>query len=110
MTPFLSACTVIGHDSVMGWPELEVTENYVSHREMRDRCAPYTPPLMSPEACAEFDFALKRCTIWFSVDFPPPARIVAHERLHCAGHDHVGESTLRGAWRANPNNARARRK
>lgn len=92
----LAGCTLIGHERVEGWPELEIVEHHVPHRVMRDRCMKYVPWYMSPEACAEFDFAARRCDLWFSADFPPPAYIVEHERNHCRGYEHVGDGTLRG--------------
>lgn len=90
-----NGCTSIGHVPVEGWPKLAVYEHYVPHHEMRDRCVKYAPFLMSPEACAEFDLEKLRCDIWFSADFPPPAFFVKHERLHCEGVDHVGETHMR---------------
>ena len=90
-----AGCTVMGTERVEGWPKLTVVEHYVPHHEMRDRCGKYLGPFMSPEACAEFDFAHLRCDIWFSADFPPSAFIVNHERQHCAGYDHEGEHELR---------------
>ncbi len=90
----LSGCSVIGHEKVAGWPELEVVEHYVPHAQMRDRCAPYVGFGMSPEACAEFDLANRKCHIWFSADFPPQDFIVKHERMHCAGYDHVGSTAM----------------
>jgi hypothetical protein len=90
----LSGCSVIGHEKVEGWPQLEVVEHYVPHAEMRDRCAPYVGFGMSPEACAEFDLVRLKCHIWFSADFPPQDFIVKHERMHCAGYDHVGSTGM----------------
>ena len=92
---FLPACTVVGHEKVDGWPELKVVEHHVPHPAMRDRCMRYAPFGASPEACAEFDFANRTCHIWFSSDFPPADWIVRHERLHCAGYDHIGSGNMR---------------
>jgi hypothetical protein len=80
---------------VSGWPELKIIEHHVSHREMRDRCMPYMGVGMSPEGCAEFNFAQSRCDIWLSADFPPPRFVVEHERQHCLGFEHAGETELR---------------
>jgi len=91
----LGACTTIGHEKVEGWPQLTVVEHYVPHHVMRDRCVKYTPWGSSPEACAEFNLAEARCDLWFSADFPPPQAFIEHERMHCAGYDHVGESNMR---------------
>jgi hypothetical protein len=92
----LSACTVIGHEQVPGWPALEVVEHYVPEAQMRERCVKYVAFGMSPQACAEFDFARKRCDLWFSADFPPTRAMVEHERLHCRGFDHIGMGTMAG--------------
>ena len=90
----LSACTFIGHEKVAGWPALEIAEHYVPEVQMRERCVKYVAFGMSPQACAEFDFARNRCDLWFSADFPPTPAMVEHERLHCQGYDHVGMNTL----------------
>ncbi|HUF81352.1 MAG TPA: hypothetical protein VMN03_09475 [Burkholderiales bacterium] len=88
------ACTVIDHQRVAGWPQLEVIETYVPHAQMLERCVRYTAFGMSPAACAEFNLGAGKCTIWYSADFPPSKLIVEHERLHCRGYDHIGESTM----------------
>jgi hypothetical protein len=92
---FASACTTTGGEPLPDWPELAIVEHHVSHREMRERCAKYAPPMMTPEACAEFYFVQGECHIWFSADFPPSEAIVRHEREHCRGYEHAGESGLR---------------
>jgi hypothetical protein len=91
----LSACAVIGHERVEGWPQLDIVEHYVPEAQMRDRCGQYTGFGTLPQACAEFDLSTRRCDIWFSADFPPNRDIVEHERLHCRGYDHIGASTMR---------------
>jgi hypothetical protein len=91
----LGACTTIGHEKVAGWPKLAVYEHYVPHHEMRERCVKYTPWGMSPEACSEFNLVERRCDIWFSADFPPPKAFIEHERLHCEGYDHAGQTNMR---------------
>jgi hypothetical protein len=95
MSVMVSGCSVIGGERVSGWPELKIIEHHVSHREMRDRCMPYMGVGMSPEGCAEFNFAQSRCDIWLSADFPPPRFVVEHERQHCLGYEHAGENDLR---------------
>jgi hypothetical protein len=89
-----AGCNAIGHEKVEGWPQLEIVEHYVSHAEMRNRCAPYVGFGMSPEACAEFDLVNRKCHIWFSGEFPPQKFIVKHERMHCQGYDHVGSTGM----------------
>jgi hypothetical protein len=91
-----SACSfTIGHEKVEGWPPLQVVEHYVPHAQMRERCARYMGFGTAPIACAEFGLAARRCDIWYSADFPPSPEIVEHERLHCAGYDHVGGTTMK---------------
>jgi hypothetical protein len=90
----LTACTIVGHEQVAGWPQLEIVEHYVPEAEMRERCVKYVGWGMSPQACAEFDFARRRCDLWFSADFPPPRSMVEHEHLHCQGYDHLGMRTM----------------
>lgn len=91
----VKGCTTIdAHAKVEGWPDLMVVEHYVSHSEMRDRCAKYAPWGTAPEACAEFNFAERRCDIWFSADFPPTKAVIEHEWLHCRGYQHVGDNSM----------------
>ncbi|HVL35255.1 MAG TPA: hypothetical protein VM489_06240 [Burkholderiales bacterium] len=92
----LSACTIVGHEKVPGWPTLEIVEHYVPHAVMRTRCDRYVAFGMQPLACAEFDLANRRCHVWYSADFPPTRDIIEHERLHCRGYDHVGMKTMAG--------------
>jgi hypothetical protein len=87
-------CSVVGHERVVGWPALTIIEHQVPHAQMRERCAPYVPFGSSPEACAEFDLAARTCMLWFSADFPPSAWVIEHERLHCAGYDHIGSTSM----------------
>jgi hypothetical protein len=92
---FLGGCTTIGHQKVEGWPQLTVIEHHVPHYVMRDHCVKYAPWGSSPEACAEFNLEARTCEIWFSADFPPPPAFVTHERMHCDGYDHVGQTQMR---------------
>ena len=90
----LAACTTVGHEKVEDWPELEIVEHRVSSAQMYDRCRKYVAFGMLPMACAEFNLATQRCDIWLVEGFAPRP-IVEHERLHCQGHDHVGETSMR---------------
>lgn len=91
----LTGCAVNAHERVEGWPALEPVQHYVAHNEMRNRCMLYMRLGQSPEACAEFNFSAARCDIWLSADFPPSSYVVAHERQHCAGWDHVGSTSMK---------------
>lgn len=90
----LNACTTVGHEKVEGWPELAIHEHYVSAGEVYDRCRKYVGFGMIPLACAEFNLATRRCDIWY-IEGLATRSIVEHERLHCQGHDHVGETGMR---------------
>ena len=88
-------CTTIDeHHKVAGWPQLQVVEHYVPDDAMRSRCAKYVAFGMLPEACSEFDFNRGVCDVWYSKDYPPAGYVVRHERLHCQGYDHPGDTTL----------------
>lgn len=100
-----AGCTSVAHERVEGWPELRVAEHYVPMHDMLERCRKYVPWGMTPLACAEFNLAFGTCDIWLSESFAPKA-VVEHERLHCRGYDHVGETAMRDflakyrAWEA----------
>ena len=89
-----AACTVVGHEKVEGWPDLMIVEHRVSASAVYDRCRKYVAFGMLPMACAEFNLATRRCDIWLMEGFAPRS-VVEHERLHCQGHDHVGETAMR---------------
>lgn len=90
-----AGCTTINsHQHVEGWPQLEIVEHYVPHREMQDRCVRYVGFGMAPEACAEFDLAARKCHIWYSAESLRLKFVREHERLHCAGYDHVGSTAM----------------
>jgi hypothetical protein len=90
----IAACSAIDHQRVEGWPELQIVEHRVPAEEMVSRCQKYTGAASRPLACAEFKLAARRCDIWLSESFAPPA-VVEHERLHCAGYDHVGSTSMK---------------
>ena len=89
-----AACTTVGHEKVEGWPDLMIVEHRVSAGEVYDRCRKYVAFGMLPLACAEFNLATQRCDIWLMDGFAPRS-VVEHERLHCQGQDHVGETAMR---------------
>jgi hypothetical protein len=95
LAALVAGCSSIDHHQrVDGWPALEIVEHHVPHAEMRDRCSRYVSFGASPEACAEFDLVARKCHIWYSAEFPPQRFIVQHERLHCAGYDHIGSTGM----------------
>ena len=92
----VGACTTIDTgEPVEGWPQLRVVEHYVPDATMRQRCSKYVAFGMLPLACAEFNFASGECHVWYSANFPPSQSVMEHERLHCQGYEHPGDTTLR---------------
>ena len=90
----LGGCAVIDqHQKVAGWPELKVIEHYVAAPEMRERCRPYAPPFSVPLGCTLFYLDQSEAHIYLSKDFPAQW-ILEHERLHAAGYDHVGSTSM----------------
>ena len=87
-----------GHTRVPDWPELKVVEFHVAETEMRDQCARYMPPFVSPSACTLFYFDRHEAHIYVSKEFPSDL-ILRHERLHAAGYDHRGSSAMARLWR-----------
>src|SRR5919202_3745492 len=93
-----SGCSTIdSHTRVPDWPELKVIEHHVSHREMNDRCAPYTAFLMQPLGCTLFMFDIREAHIYVSKELPLNW-VLEHERLHAAGYDHIGSSAMKRLW------------
>ena len=92
----LCGCASMG-PAIEDWPELAVHEHHVPRPRLLEHCKKYAAFGSPPVACAEVNFAARRCDIWLNADSPPAAYVLRHERLHCAGHDHEGETTLREA-------------
>lgn len=84
----LTSCSTIAHASVpAGWPDLKVTEHKVSFSEMYSRCKKYVGFGDIPFACAEWNFDESWCRIYYVFDWT-----LEHEREHCKGKSHVGDS------------------
>lgn len=98
----LTGCTMIDMDQppAKDFPKLAITEHYVSWAVMREKCQKADVPGIMSVGCTEYDLIRETCHIWLVADPPPSPETIAHERLHCAGYDHVGESTLQDAWQA----------
>ena len=94
LAALLPACSTMEHERVEGWPELQIVEHYVPAEAMLQRCSKYAGFGSVPLACAEFNLATRRCDIWLSQGMAWKS-LVEHERLHCRGYDHVGETNMR---------------
>ena len=98
------ATTIDNHTaSPIDWPKLTVVENYVPVGTLYEKCWKYVPEWMKwlgaiVEGCAELDFKVNTCTIWVRDSGFADATIMEHERLHCQGYDHIGDSILRDEW------------
>lgn len=88
----LSGCSIMGHQKVEGWPTLRVVEETVADEVMLARCSRYNAV---PFACAEIFIDVGLCRITYSERFAPEW-VKEHERLHCAGFDHFGSSSMQG--------------
>jgi hypothetical protein len=76
------------------WPALSVkveraTEPLAKLCNLRSTVA---EPLVG---CSVVNFDRRDCVIYLAVD---SRTVLEHERMHCLGYDHPGESTFRVAW------------
>lgn len=100
----LTGCaTVIDqHSQIADWPNLKVRDNVVSGIEVIRTCYKYLSPFAKytgtiPMACAEINFAAGTCDIYRAHD--ADEWIIRHERMHCAGFQHVGDTKMADDWR-----------
>jgi hypothetical protein len=106
MFSFLVGCaTTIDNHTLPSadWPKVIVVENQVSVGVLYQQCWKYVPEWMKwlgaiVEGCAEIDFKKNVCTIWVRGDGFANEEILTHERKHCQGYDHIGDSILRDEW------------
>ncbi len=87
---------------VEGWPELKVVEHELTYKEMYRACRPFISPLDAPLACTVFYLDAGEAHIYVAkgLKFGP---VIAHERLHAAGYDHVGSHNMQkilAQWQA----------
>lgn len=75
------------------WPELEIVVMRVSEATARYYCP--AGFMQTVYACTIPSFADGRCLIYLASDSPS---ILEHEKLHCKGYDHRGESAARDSW------------
>lgn len=94
----LPGCATISDDPAPAdFPKLTIYERYVSFEVMNDVCRKYVGAFSAPVACATLNFKARGCDIWL-VQGAAPQFVIEHEREHCAGKDHPGESNIRDAW------------
>ena len=89
-----AGCSFNSSRPVEDWPAMRIVEHKVPDAEMRERCGRAAGAGMRAIACAQFNFRESRCDIWYgSLGLLRPI-VVAHERGHCRGHDHVGSDGM----------------
>ena len=74
---------------VEDWIALDILFFIASPEQVKDICPPFT------QACAVPVFAKRRCLVLLP---QYDEMLIAHERLHCYGFDHIGDSTMRSLW------------
>lgn len=77
------------------WPELEVRVVRATQAEAIDACKLSVSFADVVRGCAIANFYIGRCYIFLVSDDPS---ILEHEKLHCIGYDHPGESVMRDSW------------
>ena len=100
----LAGCSVINYSTrPEDFPGLKITvHEYPSIAEVRQACdqaaQKYGQSISAfVVACSEWRFDTLSCAVHVPVDSP---ELLEHERAHCQGYDHVGESTIADAWKA----------
>lgn len=74
------------------WPALREQVVKASREEVRQRCIGASRTSYEPAGCALVYFSKGECIILDAgVDMD-------HERMHCRGYDHPGDSSFRDAW------------
>jgi hypothetical protein len=99
-TLLTSGCTTIDHRSApVDWPKLEEKILYVNGATLYKYCKSNLLTNFA-FACSRINFERRVCYIIMpeqTADGSQPW-LLAHEREHCAGKDHVGESDLARGW------------
>lgn len=92
----LAGCTVIDmrRPPPEGWPKLQVTVIKTGFAQVQAACGSNAViGLLAPYfACATVNLSAGTCVIHTMTDDP---YVMEHEMEHCAGRDHIGDSTLR---------------
>jgi hypothetical protein len=77
------------------WPRLEEKIAYVQMEDLAKFCGP-KPSSAYAAGCTVAHFGYKTCYIYLASRDPA---LLAHERWHCKGYDHVGDTNRsRNAW------------
>lgn len=96
----------------IGWPQdIQIRDNVVSVWEVQKRCYHAVPlgwKLLGgfAMACGEVNFVNNTCDIWRVYDASP--ELIEHERQHCMGKSHPGETWAEDALQNHLANMRGR--
>ena len=95
----LSGCATIGGPAPDDFPVLNVQVVKVDEEGIRRHCKarPWNWLIGGTLGCAEVDFRKRICTIYTMSEMD---WVMAHEKEHCLGRDHLGETTIRDLWTA----------
>ena len=78
------------------WPKLEQLVERLPDADTQRACSRYMSAGPPRRACAVVNFAAGTCRIVLA-DSSTRGNY-DHERMHCMGYDHAGETTVRDAW------------
>lgn len=76
-----------------GWPNLTVTVIHTTESDVARRCS--ATKMIEAWGCTLPQFQTGRCFILIAKE---DSSVLEHEKMHCLGYDHPGESTMRDAW------------
>lgn len=99
LTAYVPSCSTIGGTAPDDFPDLEVRVVKVDAEGIRKHCGarPFNWLLGGTLACPVIDFRAGTCTIYTMSD---SAWVLDHERAHCKGFDHPGETAISDLWKA----------
>ena len=93
---FLFGCATtvdLSRPPPIDWPQLTVEVRQVSEDMARKACG--NPRMISVYGCAVVFFPIRKCIIFLANN---SRETLEHEKLHCLGYDHIGESSMRDGW------------
>lgn len=85
---FVTGCSSLGNTRPHDWPELKVSvhkSGFMKKEECNGTLG----------GCAYVEWCSRTCYVYLQID---SKAIEEHERGHCAGYDHDGDSTMADSW------------
>lgn len=92
----LSGCSVMDYSRAppSDWPALTVTVERMAFGPLQAKCGGNL--FVQVLACPWVNFTARTCVIYTSTD---DEAVLDHERDHCRGYNHVGDSRVSDMWR-----------